>query len=76
MEDYKPKFRWGMNLSDCVSLVSKLKEGELREEIKNFKGGFELDFTDDYLDAASEDRLKHILLAAYTTKIAERKGLK
>jgi hypothetical protein len=38
--------------------------GELKRRIKNFRGRFKLDFTEAYLNRLSEDRLRHILLAA------------
>jgi hypothetical protein len=47
--------------------VSELGKSELKQRIKNFHGRFKLDFTDDYLDTVSEDRLRHILLAAIIT---------
>jgi hypothetical protein len=47
-----------------VTSVSALGRTELKRHIKNFRGRFKLDFTDDYLDAISLDRLRHILLAA------------
>ncbi len=47
-----------------ATLIAALTRNELKTRIKNFKGRFRLDFTDDYLDAVSVDRLRHILLAA------------
>jgi hypothetical protein len=47
--------------------VSELGRSELKQQIKNFHGRFKMDFTDDYLDCASVDRLRHILLAAIIT---------
>jgi hypothetical protein len=44
--------------------VAALKRGELKRRIKNFKGRFKLDFSEDYLNSLSVDRLRHILLAA------------
>ena len=44
-----------------------MSRGELKRRIKGFRGSFRLDFTDDYLDTASLDRLRHILLAALIT---------
>ena len=32
--------------------------------IRNFKGQFKLDFTENYLDSVTLDKLRHILLAA------------
>jgi hypothetical protein len=47
-----------------MTSVTALGRTELKRHIKNFRGRFKLDFTDDYLDAISLDRLRHILLAA------------
>ena len=52
---------------EASTSVAELGRSELKRQIKNFHGRFKMDFTDDYLDAASEDRLRHILLAAIIT---------
>jgi hypothetical protein len=57
-----------MLLEEVNSSVSELDRDELKKRIKNFPGHFRMDFTDDYLDTASEDRLRHILLAAIVTQ--------
>ena len=44
--------------------IAGLNRVQLKNRIKHFRGRFKLDFTDDYLDAISVDRLRHILLAA------------
>ena len=44
--------------------IAALGKNELKRRIKNFRGRFKLDFTDDYLNNLSVDRLRHILLAA------------
>ena len=44
--------------------LAALGRGELEKRIKNFNGRFRLDFTEDYLNNLSVDRLRHILLAA------------
>jgi len=44
--------------------IAALGRDELKRRIRNFKGRFKLDFTDDYLNNISVDRLRHILLAA------------
>ncbi len=53
---------------EVSSTVSELDRSELKKRIKNFPGRFKMDFSDDYLDTASEDRLRHILLAAIVTQ--------
>ena len=47
----------------ATSLAS-LGKNELKRQIKNFRGRFKLDFTEDHLNNLSADRLRHILLAA------------
>ncbi len=54
--------RW--SLEQITASISGMGKHELRNRIRKFKGRFRLDFTDDYLNHASVDRLRHILLAA------------
>ncbi len=44
--------------------IAALERNELKRRIRNFRGRFRLDFTEDYLDNMSVERLRHILLAA------------
>jgi hypothetical protein len=44
--------------------ISSLGRNELTQRIRNFRGRFKLDFTEEYLNKLSVDRLRHILLAA------------
>jgi len=44
--------------------IASLGRHELTRRIRNFRGRFKLDFTEDYLNRLSVDRLRHILLAA------------
>ena len=44
--------------------IAALDREELKRRIRSFKGRFKLDFTEDYLDHLSVERLRHILLAA------------
>jgi hypothetical protein len=44
--------------------IAALGRQELERRIRNFRGRFKLDFTQDYLNKLSVDRLRHILLAA------------
>ena len=44
--------------------IAALGRNELKRRIRNFRGRFKLDFTEDYLNRLSLDRLRHILLAA------------
>lgn len=58
----------GMAASKCfereASSIAVLGRGQLERRIKNFRGRFKLDFSEDYLNRISVDRLRHILLAA------------
>jgi len=53
-----------MYLEKTASSVASLDRNELTRRIRGFKGRFKLDFTSDYLQKQSVDRLRHILLAA------------
>jgi len=48
----------------AANSIASLGRDELKKRIRNFKGRFKMDFTEDYLDSLSVDRLRHILLAA------------
>jgi hypothetical protein len=50
-----------------VTSIAALGRDELKRRIKNFRGRFKLDFTEDYLNKISVERLRHILLAALIT---------
>ena len=50
-----------------VVAIAALSREEVKRQIKGFKTVRKLDFTDDYLDAISLDRLRHILLAVVLT---------
>jgi hypothetical protein len=52
--------------------IAALGRDELKKRIRNFRGRFKLDFSDEYLDRLSIDRLRHILLAALIHARAER----
>lgn len=51
-------------LEQTATSLASLGRNELKKRIRNFRGRFKLDFTDNYLDGISIDRLRHILLAA------------
>ena len=44
--------------------IAALNRSELERRIRNFKGRFKLDFSKDYLNNLTVDRLRHVLLAA------------
>lgn len=47
-----------------ATTIASLGRNELKRRIKGFRGRFKLDFTEDYLNNLSVERLRHILLAA------------
>lgn len=49
--------------------IANLDRQEVTQRILGFKGRFCMDFTPDYLENLSIDRLRHILLAALTTQL-------
>jgi len=48
--------------------IASLSKAEIKRKLKSFKGKFKLDFTEEYLNKLSLERLRHILLAAMLTK--------
>ena len=54
----------GEYVERTATSIAVLGRNELKKRIKNFKGRFRMDFTEDYLNRTSVDRLRHILLAA------------
>jgi hypothetical protein len=52
------------HFEQTATSIASLGRNELKRRIRNFRGRFKLDFTEDYLNNLSVDRLRHILLAA------------
>ena len=48
--------------------VASLGKAQIKKKLKNFKKRPKLDFTEEYLNKLSLDKLRHILLAAVLTK--------
>lgn len=55
------------SLEQTATSIAALERDELKRRIKGFRGRFKLDFTEDYLNSLTVDRLRHILLAALVT---------
>ncbi|MHC4060483.1 MAG: hypothetical protein ACYSUC_02960 [Planctomycetota bacterium] len=53
-----------IHFEQTATSIASLGRNELKRRIRNFRGRFKLDFTEDYLNSLSVDRLRHILLAA------------
>jgi hypothetical protein len=54
--------------------IASLGKDEVKTKIKTFHGRFRLDFSEEYLEGLSLDRLRHILLAAMMTNIQKNAG--
>lgn len=52
--------------------IASLGRNEVEQRIKNFKGSFKFDFTDEYLATQTIDRLRHILFAAISTRLRRK----
>jgi len=55
----------------AAASLAELGRDDLKQRIKDFRGRFKLDFSDDYLDALSLDRLRTHILAALINAKAE-----
>ncbi|MFA5292834.1 MAG: hypothetical protein WC496_07355 [Phycisphaerae bacterium] len=55
-----------------ASSISSLGRSEVEKRLKNFRGNFRFDFTDEYLGSLTIDRLRHILFAAITAKLKKK----
>ncbi len=47
-----------------ITAIACMKRKELKRKIRHFQGCFRMDFTEAYLNNATEDHLRHILYAA------------
>jgi hypothetical protein len=56
------------NFERLARSISSLDRDNIERKIKNFKGRFRLDFTEEYIHGLTVDRLRHILFAAMATK--------
>ncbi len=61
-----------VSFEQYATSIARMDKSELKQRIKTFPGRLRLDFTEDYLNAAPVDRLRHILLAALLTTRARR----
>ena len=44
--------------------LARMSRSQLRRKLLSLKTRFPLDFTDEFLDSMSSDKLRHVLLAA------------
>ncbi len=52
-------------IEDLLCLVSTLDRPALTEQFLNFQGSFPVDFTPEFLEKLSVERLRHILMALF-----------
>ncbi len=53
-----------IDYEQLVQSIQSMSREDVTSEILRFNGRFRLDFTEEYLNQISVDRLRHILLAA------------
>ncbi len=56
------------SFEELSSSIASLSKSEVKRRLRNFKG-MRLDFTERYLNGQSTDKLRHMLLAAMTTRM-------
>ncbi|MDP6636224.1 MAG: hypothetical protein QGG42_15095 [Phycisphaerae bacterium] len=49
---------------DIVSTIASMRRPQLVTLLRRMRCGFEIDFSDDYINSMNVDRLRHIALAA------------
>ena len=49
---------------DIVSTIASMKRPQLVSLLREMRCGFDIDFSDDYINSMNLDRLRHIALAA------------
>ena len=52
-------------IEKITSRVTGLSRSQLKKKLRSLKTNFPMDFSEEYLDSLSNDRLRHILVAAY-----------
>ena len=59
-----PMTRTGSDLDRIASGIAGMNRKDVQQAIMRFDGRFKVDFTEEYLESLSLERLRHILLAA------------
>ncbi|MHC5090381.1 MAG: hypothetical protein ACYSOJ_01960 [Planctomycetota bacterium] len=57
----------GFSFEKTCSKIASMGKREVIRRLLNFDGPIKMDFSADYLEKLSTDRLRHILLAAFVT---------
>ena len=55
-------------VEEMVTIVRAMDRAALSERLLNFHGRFPVDFTRDFVERQSDDRLKHLFLALCLTQ--------
>ena len=50
------------------SQIASMSRDQIKEGILHFKGRIKLDFPEAYLDTLDDEKLRHILMAAFVTE--------
>jgi hypothetical protein len=54
------------------SEVAEMGRNEIKNQLLHFRGKLKIDFTENYLDNLTIDKLRHILLAALSVESRRR----
>ena len=56
-----------ISFEKMCSKIASMNKSEVIRKLVNFNGPIKMDYTRDYLESLTTDRLRHILLAAVVT---------
>ncbi len=59
---------------EIVARLCRMDRAAMMRELRQFRARFTLDFTDDFLEGLSTERVRHILLAALLHGRSDRSG--
>jgi hypothetical protein len=61
-----------LDIEALIGRISTMTRAQLTDAVLNFPADFPLDFTQDYLDRLTLERLQHLLLAAHLHQARKR----
>ena len=53
-----------LNVDHMAHAIASMSREDVKRELLHFRGRFDLDFSEDFLEGLPVDRLRHILFAA------------
>ncbi|MDY6914607.1 MAG: hypothetical protein SVT52_09150 [Planctomycetota bacterium] len=62
-------------IDKLVRKIAAMDRNHLVKMLRNFHGNFRLDFTDQFLNSVSLERLQHICLAAHLHEALDSSGV-